>query len=124
MNNCSNIGDSLSDLCSEFSVRNEKIENVLKKLPSNRDIVNISNIMNSFGDPNRLKILLALKESELCSCELSNIADTSISAISHQLRILRDRKLVKFRKEGKFVYYELYDEKIRNFLEEIVRLEK
>ncbi|MBA2860317.1 helix-turn-helix transcriptional regulator [Methanococcus maripaludis] len=114
----------MSDLCSEFSVRNEKIENVLKKLPSNRDIVNISNIMNSFGDPNRLKILLALKESELCSCELSNIADTSISAISHQLRILRDRKLVKFRKDGKFVYYELYDEKIRNFLEEIVRLEK
>lgn len=124
MNICSNIGDSLSDLCSEFSVRNEKIEKVLEKLPSNEDIATISNIMNSFGDSNRLKILLALKESELCSCELSNITETSISAISHQLRILRDRKLVKFRKEGKFVYYELYDEKIRNFLEEIVELEK
>jgi len=124
LNICSNIGDSLSDLCSEFSVRNEKIEKVLEKLPSNEDIATISNIMNSFGDSNRLKILLALKESELCSCELSNITETSISAISHQLRILRDRKLVKFRKEGKFVYYELYDEKIRNFLEEIVELEK
>ncbi|MBA2840616.1 DNA-binding transcriptional ArsR family regulator [Methanococcus maripaludis] len=114
----------MSDLCSEYSVRNEKVENILEKLPPNEDIVNISNIMNSFGDPNRLKILLALKESELCSCELSNIVDTSISAISHQLRILRDRKLVKFRKEGKFVYYELYDEKIRDFLEEIVELRK
>ncbi|ABR55130.1 regulatory protein ArsR [Methanococcus vannielii SB] len=111
-------------MCEEFCIHEENVHRVRDNLPKEDEIKEISNIMNSFGDPTRLKILLSLKEGELCSCDISEISKISISATSHQLRLLRDRKLVKYRKEGKFVYYELYDEKIKKFLEVILELNK
>lgn len=114
----------MSEMCEEFCVHKENIEKIKEKLPVDEKIKDFSNILNSFGDPTRLKILLALKEGTLCSCDISEISEMSVSAVSHQLRILRDRKLVKNRKEGKFVYYELYDDKIKEFLENILILGK
>jgi DNA-binding transcriptional ArsR family regulator len=67
-------------------------------------------------DPTRLKILLALKEEELCTCDLSNITGLSVSAISHQLRVLKDRKIVNYRRDGKNVFYRLEDEHLKEIL--------
>jgi len=64
------------------------------------------------GDKTRIKILYALSKSELCVCDISAVLDMSMSAVSHQLRVLRNMKLVKYRKKGKEVYYSLDDEHI------------
>lgn len=70
-----------------------------------------------FGDSTRIKILSALDESELCVCDLASVLDMTKSAISHQLAILKRASLVKYRREGKEVYYSLADEHIRKILE-------
>ena len=69
-----------------------------------------------FGDTTRIKILYALFESELCVGDIASILSLSQSAISHQLRILKDSKLVKFRRDGKIIFYSLDDEHVRNIL--------
>lgn len=86
---------------------------LLKDNKLSSEIVNdLANIFKTIGDPTRIKILYALKERELCVCDLSELLNMSSSAISHQLRVLRDNKLVKFRKEGRSVYYSLDDEHV------------
>nr|WP_303334426.1 metalloregulator ArsR/SmtB family transcription factor [Methanobrevibacter sp.] len=70
------------------------------------------------GDPNRIKIILALKYGELCVCELSLLLDMSQSSVSHQLRHLRNANIVKFRKENKQIFYKLIDDKILEIIKE------
>ena len=69
-----------------------------------------------FGDSTRVKILYALLESELCVCDIAKLMEVSQSAVSHQLRVLKGSKLVKFRREGKVVYYSLADEHVIRIL--------
>ncbi len=77
----------------------------------------MADFFDALGNPTRLKILLALMEAgELCTCDLSAITKLSVSAISHQLRILKDRKIVTYHKDGKNVFYRLDDEHIREIL--------
>lgn len=75
-------------------------------------ILNLSETFGALSDPTRVKILHALSKSELCVCDISAVLDMTISAVSHQLRVLRNMRLVKFRKAGKMVYYSLDDEHI------------
>nr|WP_230869803.1 metalloregulator ArsR/SmtB family transcription factor [Iocasia fonsfrigidae] len=75
-------------------------------------VYDLAEIFKTIGDPTRIKILYALKERELCVCDLSELLEMSSSAISHQLRVLRNNKLVKFRKEGRSVYYSLDDDHV------------
>ena len=96
------------------------------KMPSDEVIFDIAELFKVFGDTTRMRIICALRESELCVGDIASLTNTTISAISHQLRILKQAKLVKFRKEGKTVYYSLdYDhvlqifEKGREHVEEI-----
>ena len=72
----------------------------------------ISDLFKVLGDFNRIRILCALNHRELCVCELSLLLDMSQSAISHQLRLLRNKNLVKFRKENKQIFYSLKNENI------------
>lgn len=80
-------------------------------------LFDIAEVFKIFGDSTRIKIIYALKLSELCVSDLAFITNTSDSAISHQLRILKQAKLVKSRKEGKVVYYSLKDEHVIKLFE-------
>lgn len=92
---------------------NENIVNkVKKKLLHEETIVKLSDIFKALSDPTRLKIINALSNSELCVCDIAAVLNMSQSAISHQLRILRNLRLVKYRKEGKSAIYSLDDDHI------------
>ena len=95
----------------------EYIDDVISSLPSDERIVNLSEFLEAFGDSSRLKILLALSKRELCTCDISAITGLSVSAVSHQLRVLRDKKLVKYRRNGRNVFYSLDDEHVAAILE-------
>ena len=82
------------------------------KMPRDEMIYDLAEFFKVFADSTRMKIIFALMENELCVCDIANIVQTTQSAISHQLRLLKQSKLVKFRKEGKVVYYSLDDEHI------------
>ena len=90
----------------------EKIEEVKSKIPGEDAMYELAELFKVFGDSTRTRILSSLEFSELCVCEISEVLNMSISAVSHQLRILRQSKLVKSRKIGKEVYYSLDDEHV------------
>ena len=87
------------------------------KLPEYDRIITLSGLFHSLADPTRLKIVYALLFNELCVHEIAEIVDVSISAVSHQLRLLKMLKLVKYRKVGKMIYYSLDDDHIRKLLQ-------
>ncbi len=100
------------DICEVFDP-DKQVVDLMKDNKLERDVVyELAELFKTIGDPTRIKILYALKERELCVCDLSELLEMSSSAISHQLRVLRDKKLVKFRKEGRSVYYSLDDDHI------------
>lgn len=80
------------------------------------EIKSLAAIYKALGDETRLRLLWALSLEELCVCDLAKVVEMSQSAVSHQLRILRNLKLVKYRREGKRIYYSLDDEHIVNLL--------
>ncbi|AEC52502.1 transcriptional repressor smtb - like protein [Pyrococcus sp. NA2] len=104
------------EVCKVYEEHIDKILRVKKKLPKEELILEIADFFDALGNPTRLKILFALLEDELCTCDLSNITGLSVSAVSHQLRILKDRKIITYRKDGKNVFYKLNDEHIREIL--------
>ncbi|MBF0120711.1 MAG: winged helix-turn-helix transcriptional regulator [Desulfobacterales bacterium] len=84
-------------------------------------LFDLAEIFKILGEPTRVKILHALSKEELCVCDIASLLNSKQSAISHQLRLLRAAKIVKFRKEGKMVYYSLDDEHIANLFDEGIR---
>lgn len=90
----------------------ETVKKVKETMPEDGLIYDLAEFFKVFADSTRMKIIYALMEDELCVCDIANIVKTTQSAISHQLRILKQSKLVKYRKEGKVVYYSLDDEHI------------
>ncbi|SFL43389.1 ArsR/SmtB family transcription factor [Halanaerobium salsuginis] len=102
----------ICDICEAFDPDNQIVE-IMKKDSLEAEVVyNLAELFKTIGDPTRIKILYALKERELCVCDLSELLEMSSSAISHQLRVLRNNKLVKYRKEGRSVYYSLDDDHV------------
>ena len=87
------------------------------KMPSDEIIFDVAELFKVFGDTTRMRIICALKENELCVGDIAEITNTTISAISHQLRILKQAKLVKYRKDGKTVYYSLDDDHVLQIFE-------
>jgi ArsR family transcriptional regulator len=77
-------------------------------LPAN-EVTELAQLFKVLGDPTRTRILRALRSGELCVCDISNVLNMSISSVSHQLRVLRQHDLVRFRREGKIVFYSLAD---------------
>jgi len=76
------------------------------------ETINLAGFFKTFADPNRLKILMALEKQEMCVCDIASFLDISESAVSHQLRYLRNTKLVRNRREGTVLYYKLVDEHV------------
>ena len=95
----------------------ERVNKVKKVMPEMNIISDVSDFFKIVGDSTRLRILMCLGCGELCVSDISFLLDMSVSAISHQLKSLRDAKLVKVRKDGKIVYYSLDDDHIKKLLE-------
>ncbi len=103
----------MEDELFECTILHEDVVNEVKKrIPQDEMIYDLAEFFKVFADSTRMKIIYALMENELCVCDIANIVQTTQSAISHQLRLLKQAKLVKFRKEGKVVYYSLDDDHI------------
>ena len=105
-----------SPCCEENLVHQDAVEQVRWLLPPDETLYDLAELFKIFGDSTRVKILYALLESELCVCDIAKLMEVSHSAVSHQLRVLKASKLVKFRREGKTVYYSLADEHVIRIL--------
>ena len=105
-----------TEVCSVTAIDLKKVSAVQKQLPGEEEIRALAETFKVLGDSTRIRIVMALALQELCVCDLAALINLSVSAISHQLRLLRNLKLVKFRKEGKMVYYSLDDEHIGNLI--------
>ncbi len=100
------------EFCECTVIHEDVVKKVKQTMPEDGLIYDIEELFKVFADSTRMKIIYALMEDELCVCDIANIVKTTQSAISHQLRILKQSKLVKFRKEGKVVYYSLDDDHV------------
>ena len=105
-----------SPCCEENLFHQDAVDRVRGLLPRDETLYDLAELFKIFGDSTRVKILYALLESELCVCDIAKLLEVSQSAVSHQLRVLKGSKLVKFRREGKVVYYSLADEHVTRIL--------
>lgn len=115
------MGREKSDVCEIHYVNEEHVRSALQALPPERDILSLAETFKTLGDPTRVKVLQALSVEELCVCDLASLLGISESATSHQLRVLRNKKLVRYRKEGKMVFYSLDDAHIEVLMKEALR---
>lgn len=104
-------------VCDYLHVHETAVEKVLSLLPPEERLYDLAELFRVFGDTTRIRILYVLFESELCVCDIAKLLGLTQSAVSHQLRILKDAKLVRFRREGKTVFYTLDDDHVRSVLE-------
>lgn len=108
-------------VCEINFIDEKKVKAVKKKLPDDSLINELSETFKSLSDFTRLKILLSLAQQELCVCDIAALTNVSVSAISHQLRLLKNTRLVSHRKEGKMVYYSLDDEHVNKIVNEAAK---
>ena len=101
----------------DIKQKNDSVQEIRKMLPEENVIYNLAELFKMFGDPTRAKILRCLQIRDLYVGEIADILEMSISAVSHQLRVLRSAKLVKGTKEGKEVKYSLDDDHVTMILE-------
>jgi ArsR family transcriptional regulator len=104
--------------CQVNVIHQAQVSQARHSMPEEALVTEAAELFNMLGDNSRLRILLALNTTELCVCDLAAILEASSSAVSHQLRLLRAKGLVRFRKEGKIAYYSLADSPVRVLLEE------
>ncbi len=103
--------------CEGEIIHEAVVKAVRKTFPKDELIFELGDFYKIFGDTTRVKILYALDKSELCVCDISALLGMSVSAVSHQLKILRDSNLVKTKREGKVIYYSLSDDHVKSILE-------
>ncbi|GHV41701.1 transcriptional regulator [Synergistales bacterium] len=102
------------DRCDCNTIHEEVVADVREHMPDEEALLNLADMFKVFGDSTRVKILCALQRSEMCVCDIAVLLGMTKSAISHQLRALRQTRLVKYRKDGKVVYYSLDDDHVGN----------
>ena len=105
------------ETCECEVIHDEIVKKVKATFPKDEMIFDLADFYKIFGDTTRVKILYALDKSELCVCDISALLEMTVSAVSHQLKILRDSNLVKTRREGKVVYYSLADHHVQEIIE-------
>ena len=102
--------------CQEEELHPEAIHRVREKLPQDEVLYDLAELFKVFGDSTRIRILFVLFESEMCVCDIAQLLNMTQSAISHQLRILKQGRLVKSRREGKSIFYSLADSHVETVL--------
>ena len=104
--------------CEYVHVHEDIVSQVNRNMPDEEILYDLAELFKIFGDSTRIKILYVLFESEMCVCDIAQLLGMSQSAISHQLRALKQSKLVKYRREGKTVFYSLSDSHVRTILDQ------
>lgn len=104
--------------CTITLIDEAKVTAVRNSMPPEEILVRLAETFRVLGDPTRVRILQALSLEELCVCDIASLLATTKSAVSHQLRLLRSLRIVKFRKDGRIVYYSLDDSHVGNLLRE------
>ncbi|MDR0685013.1 MAG: metalloregulator ArsR/SmtB family transcription factor [Spirochaetaceae bacterium] len=105
------------DFCESTVIHEDVVAGVRQRMPEEETMLDLADLFKMFADSTRVKIICALLEAEMCVCDISALLGMTKSSISHQLRLLRQTKLVKNRREGKIVYYSLDDEHVRDILD-------
>lgn len=103
--------------CDCEMIHEEVVENARAKMPDEDELYDLADFFKIFGDSTRVKIIWALDEQEMCVCDIAALLNMSKSAISHQLRTLKQADLVKHRRDGKVVYYSLKDDHVKDIFE-------
>jgi ArsR family transcriptional regulator, lead/cadmium/zinc/bismuth-responsive transcriptional repressor len=106
------------DCCDEHLGHQEAIRQVEGKLPPQEQLQQAAELFKILGDATRVKILYILFLQEMCVCDIAALVQVSQSAVSHQLRLLRNSRLVRYRKEGKMAWYSLYDEHVARLIKQ------
>lgn len=105
-----------TERCDQEFVHTEALQQVRNHMPREEELLDMAELFKVFGDSTRIKILYALFESELCVCDIAALLGMSQSAISHQLRVIKQAKLVKNRRDGKTIFYSLADEHVKTII--------
>ena len=113
--------ENIIEKCSCNIIHNDIVEKVKKTLPKDEILYDLAEFFKVFGDSTRIKIICALFESEMCVCDLAALLNVSQSAISRQLKTLKSARLVKYRRDGKVIYYSLDDEHVKHVFDEGLR---
>lgn len=108
----------MEERCYCTVIHQEVVDATRAKMPGEETLYDLAELFKVFGDTTRIKILCALFESEMCVCDIAALLNMSQSAISHQLRVLKQARLVKYRKDGKVVYYSLDDDHIKQIFDQ------
>lgn len=106
------------EICEDTCIHMERLEKVRTGLPDEEELYDLAELFKVFGDSTRIRILYVLFQSELCVCDLAEALHMTQSAISHQLKILKQAKLVVGRREGKSVFYSLADDHVRRIIDQ------
>lgn len=106
------------DSCNCTIIHEEIVNKVKVNIPEDEVLYNLAELFKIFGDTTRIKILCALFQEEMCVCDIAALLGMSQSAVSHQLRVLKSARLVKYRKDGKVVYYSLDDEHVKHIFDQ------
>ena len=106
------------ECCDTFEVHENLLEIVNQTMPEETELYDLAELFKVFGDSTRIRILFVLFEAEVCVCDLAEVLHMTQSAISHQLRILKQSKLVKSRREGKSIFYSLADGHVRTIIDQ------
>ena len=106
------------DKCDCPMIHEEVVRAVQNRMPDEENLLDLADLFKVFGDSTRVKILCALFESEMCVCDIAALLEMTKSAISHQLRILKESNLIKNRRDGKVVYYSLNDDHVKNIFDQ------
>lgn len=109
-----NKQDQNIEICNCNIIHEDTVSRVKDLLPKDEVLYDLAELFKAFGDSTRVKLLCALFESDMCVCDLAAVLGISQSAVSHQLRTLKASRLVKFRRDGKVIYYSLDDEHIKS----------
>ena len=104
------------ECCDFYQVHDDVVKAVKEKMPDEDELYDLAEIFKVFGDSTRIKILYVLFEQEMCVCDIAQLLNMTQSAIPHQLKILKQSRLVKNRREGKAVFYSLADGHVRSII--------
>ncbi len=115
------MAESQHDVCELFCFNKKRIGALKKSMLAAEKITALTDIFKVLSDATRTKILFALSKGELCVCDIAHVLGLSISAVSHQLRLLRNLKLVKYRNEGRMAFYTLDNEHIMGLIKEGIK---
>ena len=105
-----------TEFCEVTELHEDLLREVREKLPDEASLMDLAELFKVFGDTTRVRILYVLLEAEVCVCDLAEALGMTQSAVSHQLRILKQNKLVRARRDGKSIFYSLADEHVRGML--------